>query len=63
MAKNKEYNGAIVENEFNKLSTPEQLETYNNLGIWIHNKIVANQKVLGDELNSLEEMKKQLNCS
>lgn len=60
MAKSKTYDPAIVENEFNKLTLKEQLEVYNNLGVWLHDKVVKHQEGLGAELNHFEAAKKSL---
>jgi len=60
MAKNKEYNGAVVQAEFDKISLKEQLEMYNNLGLWLHEKVVAFQEGLAADLNHFEDAKKTL---
>ncbi len=60
MAKNKEYNGAVVEAEFEKLPLKQQLEVYNQLGEYLHEKVVKYQESLGEELNHFEAAKTKL---
>jgi len=60
MAKNKEYNGAVVQAEFDKIPLKQQLEMYTNLGVWLHEKVVKYQEELGNELNHFEAAKPKL---
>lgn len=60
MAKNKEYNGAVVSAEFEKLPLGDQIKVYHQLGIEIHAKVEAHQKKLGDELDEFDTAKANL---
>lgn len=60
MAKSKEYNGAVVEAEFLKVSLAERLELYTNLGEWLHQQVIEHQDALGKELNHFEAAKTKL---
>lgn len=60
MAKQKEYNGATVTAEFDKLSLSKQIEMYNALGEEIHKKVVAHRTKLAEEDKLFETAQKSL---
>lgn len=60
MANKKEYNGQVVQDEFNKLSLKDQLDVYNNLGEWLHDKILKHQESLAEENKHFDSARKTL---